>query len=770
METSSEIQTLPSWRDEAKLASTVTRIAVILSLIVAVSGPVGYFWLSYSAQSAETTVAARLHAAFVTQAIGEHERAWRERVAGLVETELAPSWLPEQRLIVDGVGATVFASGPDVAGPTLSVTAPLGARQGTLGAIVVTRSLRPLLWRTLLVALLASALGAATYVSLRVVPLRALRRTLHELRRHEAMGREQAEEQLHIVLTTAIEGIVVFYPTGRLLSCNPAASQMLGYTNDELEGLSVSQLLRASEGHTHVDPLPIGRYETTAYRKSGAEFPVEIAVSEMLSSGEHKRIAVIRDITERKQNEARLSRLANFDSLTALPNRSLFRDRLQHAMARSRRGNRPLALMFLDLDRFKNVNDSLGHEVGDQLLVAVAGVLAGCLRETDVLGRFEPGTTEHGVYRLGGDEFTVLVEDFKSAPELTRIAQRILNGLSQPFVIGVNELFISASIGIAVYRDNATTLDELIKQADMAMYRAKEMGRDTFFFYNEKINKEASGRHQIESSLRHALARDEFRLHYQPKIDIATGLVTGVEALLRWWPAGGDIIGPDRFVPILEETGLIVSVGAWAIKTAFAQMIQWQCSGMRPISLAVNLSARQFRRQNLIEDIATALLETHFDPNLLEIELTESMLIEDTEAVVRIMTALRSLGVRIAIDDFGTGHSSLTYLKRFDVDTLKIDRSFIRGMPGDVDDSAIATAVIALGHSLHMKVVAEGVETQAQVDFLRARGCDEIQGYLLSRPLEPDAFAAWFAERESGNLLPEPITPATELILSRMAH
>ncbi len=465
--------------------------------------------------------------------------------------------------------------------------------------------------------------------------------------------------------------------------------------------------------------------------------------------GVRLREAHTRELTERVQNEARLSRMANYDGLTGLPNRALFRDRLQHAVERSQRTDRPFALMFLDLDRFKNINDSLGHDVGDRLLVAVAEVLAGSIRATDVLARPREEMAEAGIFRLGGDEFTFLVQGLSGSADVNGVAERILAALGRPFIVGEHELFISGSLGITVYAGGSVDLDGLIKQADMAMYRAKELGRDTFCFFDEELIREANERHRLEALLRHALERQEFRLHYQPKADFATGRVGGVEALLRWQPAGQEAVGPHRFIPILEETGLIVAVGAWVFREACGQMMRWRQQGMRPLTLAVNLSARQFRHQDLVADISEVMAETGFDPALLEVELTESMLIEDSESVLGIMTKLGAMGVRIAIDDFGTGHSSLSYLKRFNVDTLKIDRSFIKEAPDDAEVGAIAEAVIALGHGLKLTVVAEGVETVAQAEFLRARGCDELQGYLLSRPLEPEAFAVWFERREA---------------------
>ncbi len=463
-------------------------------------------------------------------------------------------------------------------------------------------------------------------------------------------------------------------------------------------------------------------------------------LGERLSKAHH------REITERAHNEARLSRMANFDSLTSLPNRHLFQEQLRHAIARARRSGHPFALMFLDLDRFKNINDNLGHDIGDRLLVAVSRVIADCVRDTDAVGRYREASSREGIFRLGGDEFTILTEELSGPDAAQAVAQRILDALCRPFMVDEHELFISVSIGITLYTNDGTDEDGLIKQADMAMYRAKDLGRDTYSFYDQELHKDASHRHQLEGKLRHALERDEFQLHYQPKADLSTGQITGVEALLRWQPAGAGLVGPNEFIAVLEETGLIVAVGAWALREACAQMVHWERQGMRPINLAVNLSARQFRHEGLVGQVSGILAETGFDPARLELELTESMLIDNSESVLGIMTRLDAMRVRIAIDDFGTGHSSLSYLKRFNVDTLKIDRSFVMGTPENPEDCAIATAVIALGHGLKLKVVAEGVEQDDQLDFLRSQGCDELQGYLLSRPLDAVAFAQWFAQ------------------------
>ena len=417
-------------------------------------------------------------------------------------------------------------------------------------------------------------------------------------------------------------------------------------------------------------------------------------------------------------------------------------------MARARRCGEPMALMFLDLDHFKVINDSLGHEVGDMLLRQVAELLKGCLRSVDSVARAEAGET-FTVSRLGGDEFTVIAEHLSSPEDAAHIARRILDTLESPIHLFEHELHVSASIGISMYPSDDTDQDGLVRHTDMAMYRAKAMGRGTFSFFSEEMSAEVAARLLLESQLRRALERQEFVLHYQPKACLKTGTVTGVEALIRWHAPGRGLVPPDRFIRVLEDSGLILPVGAWAIRTACAELATWDRAGLPRLSLAVNLSARQFRQPYLARFIEDALSEAGIHPKRLEIELTESMLMEDNEATNGVLAALAAMGVRVAMDDFGTGHSSLSYLKRFDIDTLKIDRSFVSELPHDPEDLAIATAIVAMGHSLHMKVVAEGVETQAQAQCLRELGCDEMQGYLLSRPMPPAALMAWVGKRHA---------------------
>ena len=425
---------------------------------------------------------------------------------------------------------------------------------------------------------------------------------------------------------------------------------------------------------------------------------------------------VYRDITERRQAEEKLRVVATHDPLTALPNRTLLHERLSHALAKAQRHGRLLAVLFVDLDRFKTVNDTLGHEAGDRLLQVTAQRLYDCLRETDTMAR------------QGGDEFVVLMDELTDREAITRVSQRILDAVGQPFVIDGQELHITASVGISVYPEDGRTL---LKNADIAMYRAKEKGKNNFQFYSAQIDNYSVERLALESGLRRALERDEFTLHYQPKVNIASGLITGMEALLRWQHPELGSIAPGRFIPIAEENGLILPIGAWVLKTACIQNRAWQRQGLRRFSVAVNLSPRQFAGETLLDDVKSALDASGLAPSDLELEITESMVMNNPEQAVNLLRQLKDLGIRVAIDDFGTGYSSLAYLKRFPIDSVKVDRSFVVDIPDDIDSMAIAQAVIAMAHNLRLKVVAEGVETEAQLGFLRGEGCDEIQGHYF---------------------------------------
>lgn len=426
---------------------------------------------------------------------------------------------------------------------------------------------------------------------------------------------------------------------------------------------------------------------------------------------------VCREITVRRQTEEKLKIVATHDSLTALPNRTLLHERLSHALAKAQHHAQPLAVLVVDLDRFKHVNDALGHEAGDALLQVAARRVYDSLRETDTMAR------------QGGDEFVVLMDELADREAITGVSQKILDAMVEPFVIEGQEIHVTASIGISAYPDDGRTL---LRNADIALYRAKGKGGNNYQFYSTQIDNHSREHLALESELRRALERDELTLHYQPKVNVAAGHVCGMEALLRWQHPQIGLVPPDRFIPIAEESGLIRPIGAWVLKTACMQNRAWQRQGMRRFPVAVNLSPCQFAEESLLDDIKSALADSGLDPSDLELEITESMVMNDPEQAVNTLRRLKDLGMRIAIDDFGTGYSSLAYLKRFPVDCLKVDRSFVEDIPRDVDSMAIAQAIIAMAHSLRLKVVAEGVESEEQVSFLRGERCDEIQGHYFS--------------------------------------
>lgn len=420
---------------------------------------------------------------------------------------------------------------------------------------------------------------------------------------------------------------------------------------------------------------------------------------------------------------ATIERLATHDALTGLPNRAVFTEHLRRTLARAERHGWPVALFCMDLDRFKNINDTLGHPVGDRALQEVAQRLGACVRGSDMAAR------------LGGDEFVLLVEEYGDAESLVEIAERILATIYQPMVIDGKELNVSVSVGVCTYPADAGDSEALLSNADIAMYRAKEQGRNNFGFYSPRINSHSVEKLALETGLRYAVERDELRVHYQPKLDVASGRIVGVEALLRWQHPKLGLLRPDRFIPLAEETGLIVPIGLWTLRVACAAARSWRDQGM-PLQVAVNLSARQFHFGRLLDDVADALRVSGLDAGALELEITESTVMQNPEQAVILMDGLRRLGVRMAMDDFGTGYSSIGHLKRFPVDSLKLDRTFVRDLPNDADDVAITRAVIAMAHALDITVIAEGVERREQLDLLAREGCDQFQGYLCQPPLD----------------------------------
>lgn len=472
------------------------------------------------------------------------------------------------------------------------------------------------------------------------------------------------------------------------------------------------------------------RNEEIISRSDGSKMSFDvIKVPLFHPDGKRKGLVVVgRDITERRGFEEKIEHMAQHDTLTGLPNRTLLVDRLEQALERAGRHHQMVGVLLIDLDRFKTINDTLGHDVGDELLRAVSDRIARCLRGSDYVGR------------LGGDEFMIILSDLAGAQESISICEDILRELALPFSIRGHEMYVTCSIGVSIAPNDGDDEQTLIRNADAAMYRAKEQGRNAYQFYTPDMNARAFERLALENSLRRALERNELRVYYQPKVNTATGKITGAEALVRWQHPDMGLVSPAKFIPLAEESGLIVPIGEFVMRTACAQNKAWQDAGLPSITMAVNLSARQLHEAELVATVTGVLKQTGLDASWLELELTESMLMQQVEGPEKLLRALKGIGIELSIDDFGTGFSSLSYLKRFPIDYLKIDRSFIQDVPGDINDAAIVKAVIAMADSLNLKVVAEGVEKQEQIDFLHNHGCDDVQGFFFSPPVPSEKF------------------------------
>ena len=465
------------------------------------------------------------------------------------------------------------------------------------------------------------------------------------------------------------------------------------------------------------------------------------------------RVWSFRDVTERLKAEEQITTMAYFDILTNLPNRYLMKDRLNQAILYAEKYKKLLAIIYLDLDNFKRVNDTFGHNVGDELLKEVSDRLEKHIRKIDTLSRSGNDALKTTVARLGGDEFTILLRDIKDAQDASRVAKRIIELFSAPFAVKGREIFISTSIGISLYPSDGEDADTLLKNADTAMYHAKENGKNTFQFFTDSMNVAALEQFTLENSLRKAQKQGELQLYYQPQFDLLTHKIIGIEALVRWMHPEKGMLLPDAFVPLAEESGLIIPMGEWILQTACKQNKTWQIAGYDPIYITVNISSVQFKKKNFVESVAQILIDTDLNPEFLELELTESILMQPTASTLKTLNELKATGVRLAIDDFGTGYSSFGYLKQLPIDTLKIDRSFVRDIELDLDDRAIIKAMISLARTLNLKIIAEGVETLEQLAYLQEQGSDGIQGFLLSHPLPTDSLTHLLQEEKQSHHL-----------------
>jgi len=538
--------------------------------------------------------------------------------------------------------------------------------------------------------------------------------------------------QAATVYENTSEGVVITGPDQRIQAINAAFTTITGYSEEEVIGNTPRMLQSGRHDAEFYRDMSaalhaVGRWQGEIWnrRKDGATYPEWLNISAVRDDAHHvvNYIAVFSDITTIKNAQAKVEYLASHDALTGLPNRVLFRDRLAQVLARAHRHGRNVALLFVDLDRFKLVNDTLGHETGDRLLQEVARRLLTCVRAEDT------------VARMGGDEFVVIQEDVKQPDDAATLAMRLLQQMNTPVSLQGHEIVVTLSVGISLYPRDGEDIGTLVKNADAAMYRAKETGRNSYQYYNNDLARAGLDRLELETDLRGAIERGELLLHYQPQVNIKTGVIVGVEALARWDHPRRGMVPPGVFIPLAEETGLISVIGAWVLDTACADARKWHAAGLPPVRIAVNVSGHQISRDPVAQQVADALRTSGCDPCCLEIEVTESVLMKNPERAIATLDALKKLGVTLAIDDFGTGYSSLSYLKRFPIDKIKIDKSFVDGLPDDPDDAELTRSIIAMAHGLKRSVIAEGVETEAQLAFLREHDCEEMQGYLFSKPV-----------------------------------
>ncbi len=723
---------------EQSIERFTLRVALGISILIAVLAPAGYFLISYQYLRGVLDVQSELSADAVSTLIKSNPALWQFeelRLAEILE-RLTGDNIPETRRVLDLNGVVIAKNSIAVSPPRLTSVNNIYDAGTAVARIEVTRSLEQLLQLSGLVALFSAAIAAGVFFVLRALPAQAMRKA------YLALG--ESEKKYRSLYETMKEGMalhqVCFDDNGavkslRIIDVNPACAGIFGGDSGKIIG-SDSLLLFGDTLREYFH-----EFKQVLEEKSSITFELTLPGIEKLFlvqafSPDQGLIATLfEDITDRRQSEQQIQKMAYFDQLTGLPNRSLFQDRLNQAMARAIREDGSLALLFLDLDRFKNVNDTLGHSAGDQLLSEVSLRLKRHIRNSDTLAR------------LGGDEFVVVATNLGKELNATYVAQNLIDAIQAPFRIGNERLHMTTSIGIALFPDDGSDTETLLKHADLAMYSAKESGRNAFCFYSPEMNRKAHQRVNLESGLRTALVREEFFLEFQPIMSATDSKIVAAEALVRWKHPTRGRIPPDEFITLAEETGLILPLGEWVLRKACSTIKAWSSAGLPRIRIAVNVSSRQVEQQNFAEIVRNVLLDTGANAAQLELELTESCLVNHAGPNIAEVFGLREWGISIAIDDFGTGYSSLGYIKALPIDHIKIDRSFVSDIGTNFQDQAIVEAIIAMSQKLGIQNIAEGVENVEQLKILQAQGCDEIQGYYFHRPLPAEEFEKLLREQ-----------------------
>lgn len=715
-------------------------MSLSISLLITTVTPAAYFLVSREQLRNELSLRTEQCARDATRLIGSKGSSWRHEGPGLSEILRRGSReaVTESGIIRDIDGTAIAGNHPELPPPRITQSHDIYDDGRVVARLQLSRSLTPLLFRTAAVAFCSSLIAVVVFLTLRTLPLQAISRAQQALGESETKYRLLYENMregmaLHRVEPDSNGACAVL----AVIDANPSCAAMFEGTSGTIIGGDSFVLF----GETFREFL--SQRLRLLQQGETIEFELTLPGTEALYSvqafsPDHGLIATLfEDITERRKSEQKIQQMAYFDPLTGLPNRVLFYDRLKQAIARTSREKKALAVLFLDLDRFKNINDSLGHSAGDQLLIEVTRRLGRQIRSCDTLAR------------LGGDEFVVVVTNLGETLNATCVAQSLIDAIQPPFLIAGRELHVTTSIGIALFPDDGNDAETLVKHADLAMYSSKESGRNRYNFYSASMNQKALMRMELEADLRNALERGEFYLEFQPIITVSDSTIAAAEALLRWQHPTRGTVSPDQFIALAEETGLILPLGEWVLRTVCARMKTWSDAGLPLIRFSVNVSSRQIEQQDFAEIVRNALRDTGANSAQLEIELTESCLIRHSGKNIADVFGLREWGVSFAIDDFGTGYSSLGYIKTLPIDHIKIDRSFLRDISTNYHDQAIVKAIIAMSQSLGIRNIAEGVETIEQVRFLEKQGCAEIQGYYFHRPLSTEALEELLRARES---------------------
>jgi diguanylate cyclase (GGDEF)-like protein len=721
----------------------LTSVAGLVAVMIVVGVPLGFWTLQYQGIVSTLTSEARTQAALASQFVGRNPSLWpyaQERLGATLASVRDP--LHASRL-TDLKGNAVAELVAPIAWPAVSVEAPFFDFGQPAGTLTVSASVREALHETLLVLAVSAGFGGIVFFPLRRIPLRALGRAHAELL--------QREREQRTLVSGLSEGVLLIDDALRIRVANPRAAHILGLPPGRLLG---SRLEAAFDSPLAEDgtPLPIAAWPLRPDAPAGAddivigirkrgETPAWLSLRFRRIESEARlrnpaTVISFEDITERLNAERRIRELAHYDALTGLPNRSLLREMLDRAIGGARRRSTRIAVLFIDLDHFKSINDTLGHHAGDSVLAEVGRRLKDALRQEDI------------VSRLAGDEFVAAIPDITEAGEAAAVADKLMHRLGEPFAAGGREFLLTPSIGIAVFPEDGADIDALLSNADTAMYCAKENGRAGFRFFAREMNAAARQRMELNQALRHALGDREFVLYYQPQIDATDGRVAGVEALLRWRHAGR-IVEPAQFVPVVEGTRLIVDIGEWVLREAVRQRQDWNSRGIRTGPIAINISPLQFRQDEFAALLERLAAEPGMDTDALDLELTETMMADPPDTVLAKMRRAKELGFGLALDDFGAGYSGLGYLTRFPFDKLKIDQSFVHRAATDHSAAAIVDAVVALAHAIGLKVLAEGIETEAQSRLLRGKACDQLQGFLIAPPMPATQLEEWLTTRRA---------------------